>query len=92
MVAKYSETTFALILPGALLRNAVCIGERLRKEIRRTGIMMNGQPMCFTVSLGIVEVADGDEMATHVERACAQLAQASKAGGNRTGFVASIAS
>lgn len=92
MVAKYNETTFALILPGALLRHAVCIGERLRKEIRRTGIMVNGQPVSFTVSLGVVEVLDGDEMATHVERACAQLAQASRGGGNRTGFTPSIAS
>ena len=92
MVAKYNETTFALILPGAMLRNAVCIGERLRNEIRRTGIMVDGQPVYFTVSLGIVEVADGDEMATHVERASAQLAQASKCGGNRTGFAASVAS
>lgn len=92
MVAKYDESTFGLILPGALLRHAVCIGERLRKEIHQVGIMVNGQPVSFTVSLGVVEVLDGDEMAAHVERACAQLAQASRRGGNRTGFTPSIAS
>jgi diguanylate cyclase len=88
MVSRYDETTFALILPGAALRNAVCVGERLRKEIHRTAILIDGQPVRFTISLGVVQVTDGDEMATHVERACAQLQQASSGGGNRTGFTA----
>ncbi len=91
LVARYNETTFALILPGATLRNAVCIGERLRKEVHRSGILVDGRSVRFTISLGIVEVVDGDEMATHVERAHAQLGQASRDGGNRTGFAVATA-
>ncbi len=89
LVAKYDDRTFGLILPEAQLKNAICIGERLRKEVHRTGVMIDEQPIHFTISLGVVEVADGDEMATHLERAAAQLRLASSRGGNRTGFATS---
>jgi diguanylate cyclase (GGDEF)-like protein len=89
LVAKYDDRTFGLILPEAQLRNAICVGERLRKEVHRTGVMIDDEPVRFTISLGIVEVADGDEMATHLERAAAQLRLATSRGGNRTGFAAS---
>ncbi|MHB8969229.1 MAG: GGDEF domain-containing protein [Pirellulaceae bacterium] len=87
-VARYDEKTFGLVLPDALLRNALCIGERLRRDVRRTGIMIEGQAVHFTISLGIVEVSDGDQMASLLERAATQLGQASLGGGNRTSFAA----
>lgn len=85
-VARYDEHTFGIILPGAKIRNTVCIGERLRKDIRRTGISIESNVIHFTVSLGIVEVGEGDEMATLLERANQQLYNASQNGGDRTGF------
>jgi diguanylate cyclase (GGDEF)-like protein len=85
-VARYDEHTFGVVLPGAKLRNTVCIGERLRKDIRRTGISVDAQVVHFTVSLGIVEVGEGDEMASLLERANQQLRIASQNGGDRTGF------
>ena len=86
LVARYNDTTFGLVLPKATLRDAVCIGERMRKTIGKTAVLVEGQEVRFTVSLGIVEVADGDEMATLVERARAELGLASTNGGNRSGF------
>lgn len=85
-VARYDDHTFGVILPGAKLRNTVCIGERLRKDVRRTGISIDTQVVHFTVSLGIVEVGEGDEMASLLERANQQLRTASQSGGDRTGF------
>ena len=85
-VARYDDHTFGVVLPGAKLRNTVCIGERLRKDIRRTGISVDAQFVHFTVSLGIVEVGEGDEMASLLERANQQLRTASHNGGDRTGF------
>jgi diguanylate cyclase (GGDEF)-like protein len=85
-VARYDDHTFGVVLPGAKLRNTVCIGERLRKDIRRTGISVDAQVIHFTVSLGIVEVVEGDEMASLLERANQQLRTASHNGGDRTGF------
>ena len=85
-VARYDDHTFGVILPGAKLRNTVCIGERLRKDVRRTGISVDTQIVHFTVSLGIVEVGEGDEMASLLERANQQLRTASHNGGDRTGF------
>ncbi len=89
LVAKYDDRTFGLILPDAELKSAICIGERLRKEVQRFGVMVDDLPIHFTISLGVVEVADGDEMATHLERAAAQLRLAASRGGNRTGFATS---
>jgi diguanylate cyclase len=86
LVARYNDTTFGLVLPRATLRDAVCIGERMRKQIDRTTLLVDGCDVRFTVSLGIVEVNDGDEMATLVERARAELGLASTGGGNRSGF------
>ncbi|MHB0955669.1 MAG: GGDEF domain-containing protein [Pirellulaceae bacterium] len=88
LVARYDDETFGLLLPDASLRNAICIGERLRKDVRNTGIAIEGKTVRFTISLGIVEVSEGDVMASLLERAAAQLAQASLRGGNRTGFAA----
>jgi diguanylate cyclase len=88
LVARYDDETFGLLLPDASLRNAICIGERLRKDVRNTGIAIEGKTLRFTISLGIVEVSEGDVMASLLERAAAQLAQASLRGGNRTGFAA----
>ncbi len=88
-IARYNDFTFGMVLPEATLRNAICIGERLRKAIKETVVDVDGKSLRFTVSLGIVESADGDEMASLVERARGQLEQAQQSGGNRTGFAAS---
>jgi len=88
LVARYDDATFALVLPGATLRSAVCVGERLRKEVQSSSVMFDGHPVRFTISLGIAEVADDDEMASHVGRVRTELDRATIAGGNRTGFVA----
>ncbi len=88
LVARYNELTFGMVLPDATLRNAICIGERLRKAIKETVMDVEGKSLRFTVSLGIVEAAEGDEMANHVERARGELEKAQHGGGNRIGFVA----
>jgi diguanylate cyclase len=89
LVARYNDATFGMVLPEASLRNGICIGERLRKTVEETAVEFEGTVFSFTVSLGVVEVEDGDEMATLVERARGQLEQAQSGGGNRTGFSAS---
>ena len=88
LMARYNEVMFGMMLPDASLRNAICVGERLRKTVERTTIQLDGKMLRFTVSLGVVEVEESDEMATLVERACAQLKEAQIRGGNQTGFSA----
>ena len=88
MVALYDDLTFGLVMPDASLREAVCIGERLRKTVENTSVQVNGHTLQFTVSLGIVEVAEEDELATLVARVRQQLEQVQSGGGNRTGFSA----
>ncbi len=88
LVARYNDFTFGMVMPDAMLRNAICIGERLRKTVKDTVVCIDGESLRFTVSLGVVEASDGDEMATLVERARGQLEQAQRSGGDRTGFAA----
>jgi diguanylate cyclase len=86
LMARYNEGTFGMILPDASLRNAICVGERLRKTVDNTTIQLDGKMLRFTVSVGAVEVEESDEMATLVERARTQLDKAQNLGGNRTGY------
>ncbi len=88
-LARYDDSTFGMVLPEATLRSAICIGERLRKAVQGTPIELDSETVQFTVSLGIVENDEGDEMASLVERARGQLEKAQKGGGNRTGFLPS---
>lgn len=88
LVARYDDYTFGMVLPDASLKSAVCIGERLRKTVQQTSIQMDGKTLQFTISLGIVEVEEGDEMATFIRRAHEQLEKAQQSGGNRSGFSA----
>ncbi len=89
LVARYDDFTFGLVLPKATLREAICIGERLRKTIKETAVQLEDATLKFTVSLGIAEVEDGDEMAVLIERVSEQLGRAQDCGGNRSGFSAS---
>ncbi len=80
LVARYNNTSFGMILPTASMKNAVLTGERLRKNVDLTHLHADGQDVHFTVSLGVVEVAEGDDMASMVERARVELGKAASTG------------
>jgi diguanylate cyclase (GGDEF)-like protein len=86
LIAKFDASTFGILFPDAKLRNAICIGERIRKAITQTKIVIDGRTVDATVSLGLTEVADDDDMATLVARAKSQLELAVGSGGNRSSF------
>lgn len=89
LLARYDDRTFGIVVPDASLRDAICIAERVRKDLQQTTLHLDSKRLQFTVSLGVVAVADGDVMATLVERAGDELDRAQASGGNRTGFSAS---
>ncbi|HEX5106336.1 MAG TPA: diguanylate cyclase [Pirellulaceae bacterium] len=81
-VARLGEDTFALILPGALLADSVGIAERLRHAVERCRLPRKAGASWFTVSIGVVEASDGDDMRQILQRGRMALAAAVNQGRN----------
>jgi len=81
-VARLGEDTFALILPGALLSDGVTIAERLREAVERCRLPRKAGATWFTISAGVVEATDGDDMRRILQRGRAALAAAVNQGRN----------
>ena len=70
-VSRLQEDTFALLLPGAKLADAAAISERLRMVIERCRLPRSAGAMFFTVSIGVVEASEGDDMRRYTRAPCA---------------------
>jgi diguanylate cyclase len=87
VMAHYSSDTIGIILPKTPLHQAQQVGARLRSALAQTAVLLDGDELCFSLTLGIVAIEDGDDMAKLVERARTQLArdmqQAERRGGQQ---------
>jgi diguanylate cyclase len=81
-VARLSEDTFAVILPGALLHDGVSIGERLRNAVQRCHLPRKAGANWYTISVGVVEASEGDDLRRILQRARIALAAAVNQGRN----------
>ena len=81
-VARLGEDTFALILPGALLHDGVAIAERLREAVERCRLPRKAGATWFTISAGVVEASDGDDLRRILQRARSSLSAAVNQGRN----------
>jgi diguanylate cyclase len=81
-VARLGDDTFALILPGALLHDGVAIAERLREAVERCRLPRKAGATWFTISAGVVEASDGDDLRRILQRGRAALAAAVNQGRN----------
>ena len=91
LVARYGGEEFAVILPGTFLKDAVCVGERIRKlpDLKSVGTECFPDDQCelpITVSYGAAEVIDGEIQDEFLERADQALYAAKQAGRDR-GFI-----
>ena len=82
-VARLGEDTFALLMPGSQLGHGVAIGERLRTACERCRLPRRAGLSHYTISIGVVEASDGDDLRLILERARKALAQAIHQGRNR---------
>ena len=80
--SRLSEDTFALILPGALLHDGVAIAERLREAVERCRLPRKAGANWFTISSGVVEASDGDDLRRILQRGRSALAAAVNQGRN----------
>ena len=81
-LTRLSEDTFALLLPGAILADAVGIAERLRKAVERCRLPRRAGANWFTVSAGVVQAHADDDLHGLLERGRGMLAEAVKQGRN----------
>jgi len=86
LVAHFQDATFAALLPGAQVSNAVNVAERLRQAIARCKFPVGNERFQFTVSLAGAEATGDDDTERLLARAYDALEEAIKAGGNRTSF------
>ena len=83
--ARYDETSFGMLLPGANTVELIRVAERLRQAIARCLLPIEAHAVQFTVSLGCDGDPDrrrGNDAGPRKRR----LQQAEAAGGNRTFF------
>lgn len=82
IVARYDETTFALVLADTVANDAFLWAEKLRGAIASTIIHLHGKSFSVSVTIGVSGAAarmTGDEL---IKNALYVLDQAKRAGGN----------
>jgi len=81
LVARFGGDEFAVLLPEISIKQARQTAERIRQQI--AALSPVSLSTAITVSIGISDRADNDDVATLVQRADAALYDAKEAGRNR---------
>jgi len=81
LVARFGGDEFAVLLPDLKLNQARQIAERLRQQIAK--LSPPSLSTIITVSIGIADRSENDDVATLVQRADAAMYGAKEAGRNR---------
>jgi len=84
MFFRIGGEEFILLLPGADIKKAVEIGEKIRKAVEKREIKINGKKINYTVSIGIAQMKPDDtDIYSVLHRADKMLYVAKKSGRNR---------
>ena len=83
IVARYGGEEFMVALPGAALPEAEQAAERLRRSIGTSPIILDGQALRVTASVGVAQVREGERLRDIFKRADAALYRAKHAGRDR---------
>jgi diguanylate cyclase (GGDEF)-like protein len=86
LVARFGGDEFAVLLPDLKLKQARQTAERIRQQI--SGLSPASLSTAITVSIGIADRTDRDDVATLVQRADAAMYDAKEAGRNRVAVAA----
>ena len=81
LVARFGGDEFAVLLPDLQIKQARQTAERIRQQI--AGLSPPSLSTAVTVSIGIADRTDDDDVATLVQRADAAMYDAKEAGRNR---------
>ena len=83
VIARYGGEEFMVALPGADAEAARAAAERLRMYVGGTPIVLDGQALIVTASVGVAELRPGEGLRDVFKRADAALYRAKHAGRNR---------
>jgi len=83
-VARFDPNTFAILLPGANLRNAQGVAERLRAGVAGASLSVDRRPLVVTIVTGTAEATCDDDADTLLQRAEAATQVPPPAGGLHT--------
>jgi diguanylate cyclase (GGDEF)-like protein len=86
VVTRYGEELFGIILPGTALVDAAGAGERLRSAIQRSPLPLMKRKIHLSISVGLAESTDGEELEQLLERAQEAMAASVGIGGNGVHF------
>ena len=86
IAARYGGEEFSIILPDTTLRNAMAVGENIRKSMASRKIVRRNSGKTFgniTLSIGAAQYELGEAMSSVIERADSALYRAKDGGRNR---------
>lgn len=88
---RYGGEEFCVILPGAEVKEAMAIAERIRRRFAKEDFLAEDRkrPMRVTVSVGVAQLLDGETVQGLVKRSDKAMYEAKSSGKNRTVLSAS---
>ncbi len=88
LIARFGGDEFAALLPDLKLKQARQTAERIRQQV--AGLAPSSLATAITVSIGIADRTEKDDVATLVQRADAAMYDAKEAGRNRVAIAAQL--
>jgi diguanylate cyclase (GGDEF)-like protein len=82
MVARYSASCLAFLLPKAEILDAIRVADRIRKAATEVVFTQGATKIGFTVSIGLIEVSNADDMVALFRKAEMALDASQQGGGN----------
>jgi diguanylate cyclase (GGDEF)-like protein/PAS domain S-box-containing protein len=83
ILGRYGGDEFAILLPETDLSVAKAVAERLRLQVTKTSVTVNGTPVDVSVSIGVSKATEEiNGLETLLKRADAAMYAAKQAGGN----------
>lgn len=82
-VARFGGEEFVVIMPGADLKSAESVADKLRASVEGLSFHFKGEPVSISVSCGVAQFKQGETIESVFERADKALYQAKEGGRNR---------
>ncbi|GAB4538814.1 MAG: hypothetical protein Fur002_02920 [Anaerolineales bacterium] len=83
VLCRYGGEEFVILLPGTPLEAAKNFAERLRQNVERAPLATDEGPLRVTISLGVAQLKDNNDLKTLIEYADRALYAAKRGGRNR---------